>query len=153
MSEGLPGRVDVARLAARAARLSNVTPVTAMHRLADLLVDTAASVESELEFAVDEHSRIMVQGRVRAGLAMTCQRCLGPVVVDVDSAFEVEAEDDELSLMELVEDEVLLALPIVAVHDETACSTPVEVTPASGSPFAALGKLIGARSNGSPEES
>jgi uncharacterized protein len=174
MSEGLPGRVDVARLAARGAQVSHVTPVAEMERVRDLLADDAGLVHSELSFSLDDQSRVTVQGSLSAGLQMTCQRCLEPVVVEVDTTFsvvvsEVEtdemdsviSEDGELSLSELVEDELLLALPIVAHHDATECGVVVEAgtgdagVPVQDGPFAVLEKLKrdGVLSNGSPEES
>ena len=83
--------------------------------------------------------RCKVSGQVE----VECQRCLKPVAVRIDSARllymasgEEEAErlesvlDDEslevivvdrtLDLATLVEDEVLLSLPLVSVHDECA---------------------------------
>lgn len=78
-------------------------------------------------------------------LALTCQRCLGPV--DVPVAFErdfrfvaseelaavedEESEEDVLvlsksfNLLELVEDEILMAMPAVAKH--AVCPKPVKL--------------------------
>lgn len=74
---------------------------------------------------------------------MTCQRCLEAVTVRIDAEFRlglVEAEQsmvglpdgldpllvrryDTCSLARLIEDELILALPIVPKHDETeACA-------------------------------
>jgi uncharacterized protein len=102
-------------------------------------------------------------------LPLTCQRCLGPVDVEVsvDRSFrfvateeQAQAEDEEseedvlalqrdFNLIELIEDELLMAMPVVPRHD--VC--PTEVTLAvqdpdfeadSGgkpNPFAALARL------------
>jgi uncharacterized protein len=76
-------------------------------------------------------------------LPMTCQRCLQPVVepLEVDRWFrfvaseeeaaeeDTDAEEDllvlqrQLKLLELIEDELLLALPVIARHD--ACPDPL----------------------------
>ena len=78
-------------------------------------------------------------------LALCCQRCLGPVeeTVGVDHALrfvhgeaqaaelDAELEDDVLALerwtdlRELIEDELLLALPLVPRHE--TCPTPLPV--------------------------
>jgi uncharacterized protein len=99
---------------------------------------------------------------------MTCQRCGDPVAVTVNSpvaiafiANEDEAErlpeglepylveDDRVILANLLEDELILALPIVAVHPEQACnpwfqrdqSTAEAVEEKRPSPFAVLEQL------------
>lgn len=160
MSEGLPGRVDVVRLAARGAAMSNMTAVSSMTRLVGLLADDTGTVSSQLSFALDGRGRAVVEGGIVAAPLMTCQRCLEPVPVDVDTAInvvvvdedtgesdQVLAEDGKVSLLELVEDELILALPIVAMHDEGLCRSAVEAadTGSSGdsrpNPFAVLQKL------------
>lgn len=160
MSEGLPGCVDVARLAARGAAMSNVTPVSSMSRLVGLLAEDTGVVTSKLSFAHDGHGRVVVEGRIKAAPVMTCQRCLDSVsvavvadvhlaVVDADSgeSDQVVADDGRLSLLELVEDELILALPIVAMHDEGTCQSAVETADIGlggetrVNPFAVLQKL------------
>jgi uncharacterized metal-binding protein YceD (DUF177 family) len=54
----------------------------------------------------------------------------------------VFSEDGEVSPLAIVEDELILALPVVAVHE--ACSAPVEAKPAAtgpSNPFAVLKEL------------
>ena len=111
---------------------------------------------------------------VDASLPLTCQRCLGPVDIAVavrrsfrfvDSEEAAEAQDEEaeedvlalspdFSLSDLVEDEVLMALPVVPRHEEC----PVEVKLAAvdpgfdtaliekRNPFAVLVELKGGKS-------
>ncbi|MFZ2989514.1 YceD family protein, partial [Ideonella sp.] len=97
---------------------------------------------------------------------LCCQRCLGPVgtemaldrwvrfVSDEESAaaLDAESEDDVLALerwmdlRELIEDELLLALPLVPRHQVCPAPLPlpsdadVEESPAPN-PFAVLAKL------------
>lgn len=83
---------------------------------------------------------------VRLDLPVGCQRCLGPVVValEVDRWFRfvadeatAEAEDDDSEedvlameprpdLLGLVEDELLMAIPLVPMHEE--CPEPLAAT-------------------------
>ncbi|HYF41547.1 MAG TPA: YceD family protein [Ramlibacter sp.] len=103
-----------------------------------------------------------------ATLALTCQRCLAPVQerVEVDRLFRfvadealAAAEDDEseedvlaisraFDLLELVEDELLMALPVAPRHE--VCPEPVTLSaadpefdagPGRENPFAQLAKL------------
>lgn len=82
---------------------------------------------------------------VRVSLPLTCQRCLGPVVVPVqiERAFrfveteaQAELEDDasiedvlvlshDFDLAALIEDEVLMDLPVVPRHE--SCPLPVKL--------------------------
>ncbi|SBP88637.1 YceD family protein [Thiomonas delicata] len=110
----------------------------------------------------------MVELQIQAELPMLCQRCLQPAMQKIlDVALfrlvedepeltleELEAEDEALCLQgltdarALVEDQVLLALPLVPMHD--ACPQPIVAEglwnePAAmrerPSPFAVLAKL------------
>lgn len=106
-------------------------------------------------------------------LPLTCQRCLGPadIEVTVGRSFrfvateeQAEAEDDEaeeevlalsrdFNLHELIEDEILMALPIVPRHE--VCPTTVKLAvqdadfeaaeAAQPHPFAALAGLKGGK--------
>ncbi len=114
--------------------------------------------------------------KARAELCLTCQRCLGLAVLGVDvmrsfrfcateeaaQAEDAQADEDllvlsdDFSLAELIEDEMLLALPLVPRHK--ACPVPVSLTLADPGfeaallerrqPFKALEKLkIGGSGN------
>lgn len=118
-------------------------------------------------------SAVWLHMHAQARLSLTCQRCLGPVetLVDVDRWFRfvedeaVAAAQDEHSdedllaleprpdLLEVLEDELLMALPLVPMHE--VCPIPVimqssdpdaafseeEVEPDRKHPFSALAKL------------
>jgi uncharacterized protein len=93
----------------------------------------------------------------RGAVELDCQRCLAPVCVPIDVDTELELADSEaeiataedevdrvlatpaMALAALVEDELLLALPMVPRHD--ACEPPAEGHDAGASPFAVLGGL------------
>jgi uncharacterized protein len=102
--------------------------------------------------------------QVATTVTLQCQRCLQPMRadLDVDNDFRFVADEDEAArldeeieedvlvesrqfdLLELVEDELILALPIVPRHD--ACPTPLPVAEeapeaAAPNPFAALAAL------------
>ena len=104
----------------------------------------------------------MITGHVEATLWQTCQRCLQDVAIPVDSDFklvlvqgldEAEALSEEfdplmtakeIDLLDLLEEELLLCLPVVARHEE--CRTgqyddePVSAEPLEN-PFRVLQKL------------
>ncbi|HME38210.1 MAG TPA: YceD family protein [Steroidobacteraceae bacterium] len=137
MAPGLPDRVDCAHLADDAVVLERVYPLADMPRLQDLLADARGSVRASFAFANIDSGRTGATVAVEATPRLVCQRCLqgfafaaagsseiefssGPAPSAADSGREVYTMDEGLvSLRELAEEELLLALPMVA-----ACSTP-----------------------------
>lgn len=115
------------------------------------------------------HVRTWLHLSARASLPLTCQRCLAPADIDVEVArdfrfvateAQAEAEDDtseedvlvlsrDFDLQALVEDELLMALPLVPRHE--VCPTEVKLAvqdadfeaaqEAKPNPFAALAGL------------
>ncbi len=176
-----PLRLDVAAFAAEGARLAGSWSGAELTRLAgsqSLPQDTPAAPVSwrcagECRPVPVGQAEIWLRIVVRTEVWLTCQRCLQPLScpleVDRDIRFvrgeaEAEALDAEsehdvlaltrmLDLRELVEDELLLALPLVPRH--AACPQPLnwtgagagadEAGQAAEAPFAALLGLRGRR--------
>lgn len=167
MSSRLPVRVDPWRLADQGKTLEGRYPLAEMPRLAPLLADTEAEVAFRLSFGRDPQGRPVVRGEVEAVLSLICQRCLEPLAHTVRSRFvlglvtsiaeakklpdtyeSLLAEEDTVSPRDLVEEELLLALPAVPRHAER-CSPTSESGGAraeredksAASPFAVLARL------------
>jgi uncharacterized protein len=170
MAPGLPDRVDCAHLADDAVALDRVYPLGEMPRIQDLLADTRGTVRASFAFAKLGSGRSGATVAVEAVPQLVCQRCLQGFAFAAAGSSEVEFSDDsaagapdsqrevyatdggQVSLRELAEEELLLALPIVA-----ACSTPqtcgrapaveagAEIEDSSGErtrPFTALQDLL-----------
>ena len=171
-----PQRLDVRAFAEAHAELRDQMPLRKLARLAEeaqgreLDRPVAWSVSGELREASRVHPQPWLHLTAETTLSLTCQRCLMPVDVPVavDSAFRfvpdeatAEAEDDEaeedvlalsrsFDLLTLLEDELLMGLPLVPRHDE--CPVPVQLQSgmdaededagsAQVNPFAVLGQL------------
>jgi len=120
-------------------------PVAALKRLGEVLAGTEGTLQYELDFGRDEFGTAYLDVRVQAPLTLTCQRTLEPFVlpVTVDSRLGLirsereesalppgsepllVADDSKLSLADVIEDELLLALPLVPVNPDS--SLPEEV--------------------------
>lgn len=135
MSERLPVQVNPFRMAAQGRSFEGVVDLGRAARLGGVLEAPAGEARVNLHFRVDELNVPVVEGRVKARLTVACQRCLEPMVLEVDAPIRaafaasdaeaerlqaqyepVVAEDETLRVLELVEDELLLALPLVPVH-------------------------------------
>jgi uncharacterized protein len=144
-------------------------PVASMPRLCGMLASDSGEVEFELEFGRDELGTAYLDVRANAPLTVICQRSLEPFVlpVVVDNRLGLirsEREESGLSpgceplLVEdngmlvsadVIEDELLLALPLVPINPDS--TLPDEVTspelddsPSQGrtdNPFAVLREL------------
>ncbi|MCJ8167794.1 YceD family protein [Atopomonas sediminilitoris] len=139
----IPSQVDPRKLADRGAVIEGSLPLAPMSRLTSALVDGAGDVQVRLVFDRDEQNFIVLQGHFTVQAKMHCQRCLEPVTlpVEADCHYAVvwseeqgkalpkdydalELGEEPLVLAELVEDELILALPIVPMHDSENCQHP-----------------------------
>ncbi len=160
-------------MAERGEILELVLSVVEMKRISELLADTTGDVVAKLEFGIDSEGTKYISGFANADLIVECQRCMQPMVVSVEAEFtlgiitdEVQAQnlsenyeplvvsDETISIATLIEDELILALPIVSMHEDTNCSPYVSEYLADDSeqeseteedrvfPFAQLGEML-----------
>ncbi len=134
----LPERIDPWRYAREGRALEGRLPLAPMPRLRSLGVE-AGSMEVALAFGIDERRIPHVKGRFRARVTLICQRCLEPFELAIEQpislgivaseeqadglggAYEPLVVKGRLSLREMLEDEVILALPIIPRHPLEAC--------------------------------
>jgi uncharacterized protein len=127
-----------------------------------------ASVQANLKFS-EFDGQPVVTGRLGGELVLTCQRCMSRLVQSLDESFQVlvakEERADEpggyepvvanpsrLDVRWLVEDQALLALPLVAIHAPEECeeqsvaqevaSEPQEPAEAGQKPFQNLRDMM-----------
>ena len=138
----LPKLVDPRRLADKPVSYQEQIAVFELPRIDELTATKEAKVSVDLAFERDEQRRIRVSGQVSGSLGMVCQRCMGIVDISFDQEVDLQVVwTDEQSkavsrefdpwqvgetanLHELVEDEILLTLPVVAKHPEGECQAP-----------------------------
>ena len=141
MLGGLSATVDPILLADNGEQISGRVPIQSMARLAAQLLNGAGEVEVDLRFerSPGVGTRRM-HGRLVATVALTCQRCLEPMTTEVvarpDTILLREGEPDpglppeadvltvgiaSVAVAELIEEELLLALPMVPMHALEEC--------------------------------
>ena len=161
MSANIVDGFEFCRLAEQ---LSGATPVAALERLASESPDKAGEIR--WSFAGGHHAKGYPQltMRVEGDVSLVCQRCLSPyrqplasealLVLARDEADADETEealDDDsidvivgsasLDLLQLVEDEALLSLPLSPKHEACPGDAPKLESGKPESPFAVLKKL------------
>jgi uncharacterized protein len=170
-----PHRLDVRRFAEEGAELNGDERLAAYPRLA--AESQSAPAERELSWHArgeilnpqHVHPQIWVHLEAETNLQMVCQRCMTPVEVflgversfrfvadEATAAAEDDAAEEDLlalsrsfDLKELVEDELLMEVPVAPFHD--VCPVPVKMSTADAdfdqagtereNPFAALARL------------
>jgi len=139
MSERLPVQIDPIRLADEGVRLQGELSDGDMPRLRKFYAPGSrpAAVTVDLQFERAAQGVRRMRGTIHVCMEMVCQRCLKPLSVEVTAQpfltllqSEVAEEDGEalqvtapIGLRELVEDELLLAMPMIPVHAETECTS------------------------------
>jgi uncharacterized protein len=178
-----PLKLDVAALATDHGELAGAWPLAQLERLAESAMPQETpqaqvnwQVRGELRPVTGGAAEVWLHLRADVRLALCCQRCLGPVLETVAldrwlrfvpdeqqaAALDAELEDDVLSLervmdlSELVEDELLLALPLVPRHAQCPAPLPLpadelEEEEERPNPFAALAQLKGKVRSGGGE--
>jgi len=168
MSAGLPIQIDPLDLAKQQIRLNGMYPVSEMPRLAEIALPGSEAVSFSLEFELNSDRRTAIlTGSISAVLNIKCERCLQPFRLTLDLSPRIymrnaggqeisSAEDDERDLIDihgpvvlrdLVEDEILLNLPMMPMHDRDQCNASGYLgntgtsEKKAGSPFAQLADL------------
>lgn len=126
------------RLARAGTHLAGSVPLADLHRLTAAVLEASGDANAEFYFGIDDRGFAVMSGQVRATVHMQCQRCLSAMTVELNSdvriglvrklAEESQLPDDfeallvegdePLMLNDFIEEELLLALPIVARHEE-----------------------------------
>jgi uncharacterized protein len=96
-----------------------------------------SSIEAEFQFS-EFDGKPAVAGELHGTVVLTCQRCMQPVEIELDDSFQVILVDEErsdepggyepvvvkasrLDLAWLAEEQALLALPLVPMHESEDC--------------------------------
>lgn len=155
--------IDPIQLADKGARLEGELPVKGLARLAGMCADDAGAVRIDLRFERTPSDGLRVMhGSISACVYLTCQRCMERLALELNSEPRVlllrpgeredllEAEEamvveQPLPLGTMIEEELLLEMPMVPMHPADRCPaghlTSQESRAAPNNPFSVLEKL------------
>src|SRR3979409_2423243 len=154
--------IDGFEFASAGATQSGTMPINGFSRLRDLLASDAGEVVYKVDGRRDERGRPSLRIGVQGTLQLRCQRCLEALPFEVNeedllglAATQGEIDDEpgdpaaadrvlagkQMAVRDLVEDELILALPYAARHE--GCKAVAGTEGRNGSsPFAGLRGLI-----------
>lgn len=121
--------------------LQGSVPLFNFERLKDYLADSAGELTYLITGLSDEQERPMLEVSISGTISLSCQRCLGKVrhVLDAKVTLLLGRNEDELlrydedifseaihasaelDVLALIEDEVILSLPISPRHENVEC--------------------------------
>ena len=164
----LPREAELRTWASRGIEVEGDVLVTRMPRLQAVIASGEEPAYATLRCWKDEQHRYIVDVRVQVTVDLECQRCLSQCelelatqsilcvvwnedsIKELPSGYDPLVADDVSDLHALVEEELLLALPAVPMHDAGDCKavlnpfgdSMMDVVEENESPFAALGALL-----------
>lgn len=138
----LPNRIDPRRSAEKGEIIEAQVPIAGLDRLQTYLSDPEGVVDVSLVFGVDEEGIRTLTGRAETAVRMVCQRCLDAVEIRVRASFNLGIvykddaakalpghydpllmESERLDLSQVVEEELILNLPLIAHHEDCQVKT------------------------------
>lgn len=137
----LPKYIDIYTLAKENATLEGEIKLKNLPRVLSYLYDANGEISTAMHFCFDKAHRPCVQGKLKTVLHVQCQRCLQTMdmpmdiqlnLVGVSSDAEAKKlmkvkeplmlKQQPLELTELIEEEIILAMPIIPKHKSAKCS-------------------------------
>ena len=172
MSEPWSQLIDVDRLADRQADVAFDIPLSRLPRVQAQIAGAKGSVRGNAHFRREAGYRI-AELEMEGEAVLVCQRCLAPMTWPLASETRVailanekeadgvpqeletvHAQDDRIRVADLVEEELLLTLPLVPLHESaeecqsvqeevpTVVAEEAEPAPETQKPFERLGELL-----------
>lgn len=153
--------IDSLDFARKGREISGEVPIAELPRMADLLTDQAGKISYVLRGLQGDDGKLLLELSLEGVCNLRCQRCLQALTypIELDSRFrlvsegerdESDIEDDEadsipaekrMDVIDLLEEELLLSLPIAPKHENGECRMAVEEVGKATNPFAVLASL------------
>lgn len=140
MTNPLPKYLQPWRMAERGTTLTGQVLLAECERLHDLLGELTGHVDVTLKMAKDGEGYCYLQGDLQTELPLTCQRCMSSMRLPLQIRFSLSPvytesagqklpsqyeplllAEDQVPLLQIVEEELLLALPFAPKHEEGGC--------------------------------
>ncbi|ALZ76790.1 23S rRNA accumulation protein YceD [Rheinheimera sp. F8] len=166
----IPVTIDPYRTAQKRSSFDGILQLQNLTRLSEQLSNTDGDVAVVIHCGNDEQGLVYIEGEAQCTVQVRCERCGDEMTLNINSSFAytplkgddsaqeeipqrydvVETDEHgEVNLRQLVEDELILALPLFPMHDEGQCDPNklqmswgvIEPEPEKPNPFAILQEL------------
>jgi len=135
-----PQYINPLCLAKNKEQIKGSLSLDSLARLEDILLDNHGQVQYSLSFDFDASGICVIKSSIHTTVLLQCQRCLKSVIIEIQKSsilgaykdsdefekleddYEPCQLDEEFILVEkLVEDELLLAMPLIPLHSNKKC--------------------------------
>lgn len=150
--------IDSLDFAVNGRQASGEAPISGFPRLRDILDSHQGSLDYTIRGGVDKQGNPLLDISITGTCWLRCQRCLNAMdhairmttrlmladqasldaMGDEDEEFESILADTHLDVLNLLEEEILLALPIAPRHEFGACQSATGTDKQKENPFAVL---------------
>lgn len=132
----LPKTIDPIKFAKQKMLLRGKLPLADCSRLQDISDQENNQASVDLEFGQDEARIYFIRGNIDVTVNLICQRCNSPMSLKMDISFllspvaseerakklpnryePIFMKDELISISNMIEDEILLALPMIPKHE------------------------------------
>lgn len=147
MSQRLPVHIEPVGAADRGRELHGHMPVSAFERLGHWLHSHEGELDVSLHFGRGASGRRTLRAEVEGDLELVCERCLSPFGLHLDLSVELTLVDSEaeaktlpadaeplvlsdtrsMHTTDMIEDDLILALPVVPRCERADCHAAVRV--------------------------
>ncbi len=140
LDSSIPAYVDTRKIFLQQGNISGQLSLERLPRFIKILANEEGSVSTTLNFILNDARQRLISGHLQAKVNVICQRCLKPLAIvltddiklalvkDEDAAKQLASEldpwislDHKLDLAELVEEQLILCMPIVSYHESGEC--------------------------------
>jgi uncharacterized protein len=140
----MPVTLDPVKAAQKRSQYEGIYAANTLTRLNESLLSSQEQVTVQIECFIDPQSLAVLQGSASCEVSVSCERCGQAMDVSLDCNFAytpVKSGDEaaletipecydvierdehgEINLRQLVEDELILTLPLFPMHDEAVCA-------------------------------
>jgi uncharacterized protein len=139
MQEKLRRHYQIQKEVSRGGKFQGKIGLGNLGRLTEFLLSDRSVIDVEFSFSQSDYDLPMVEGKLQARLTMECQRCLKAMVLPLKAKFQllvsppdtevaetgldtVFSENGSVDIFAVVEDELILGLPLVTMHEDIACN-------------------------------
>ena len=138
----LPKMIDPRRCADQDIEYQGLMQATLLPRLVEAVEQLFEPATVRIHIFKDAQNRMRIQGEAQVVVKVICQRCMKPMTQQIDAEFnlvmvysDAQAKalpkeydawvvEESANLHQMIEDELLLAMPIVALSDADECDAP-----------------------------
>ena len=134
----LPKKINFFNFAKKEVKLNGDYKISELSRLSEIASNENDKVEVDLFFRLENGRIPCVEGIIKTILVLDCQRCLDSLQVDLKVSFDIAfarnefqadnldekfeiyligEEEEELDTKNLINDEILLSIPMAPSHD------------------------------------